>query len=392
MTRILRTFRFLVIFVILGLTTGCWDRNEMDDLALVMASGIDLTDDGQLEITLQIALPTGIPSAVQSGGSGKKSVIVISASGKNSSEATGKLQQQLSRAIYFGHRGVIIFGEQFARHGINQVVDTFTRFPESRSNSYVLTTYGGTAKEILNTPYQLELIPGIGINKIQSSKLSFPVKIDEFLNALSSQDRSPVTAAIRIIHKGTDKETFTIDRAAVYHGNQLSGYLSSDELKLLRWWTGGGHHLRFTVQVEPENEQYGGTVGVDLLQGGMKMHLVIKNDLPEVKVSLHATVRAIDNDSELDLSKVNHMKRVETLLSQQIQSEAESMLTHVQKVLQSDILGIGEDVHIEYPYFWKKMKDEWLDIFPEVPVTVDAHIKIERTGKTHSPAHKEKTD
>lgn len=146
------------------------------------------------------------------------------------------------------------------------------------------------------------------------------------------------------------------------------------------------------MQVEPENEQYGGTVGVELLQSGMKMHLVIQNDLPEVKVSLHATVREIDNDSKLDLSKVNHMKRVETLLSKQIQSEAESMLTHVQKVLQSDILGIGEDVHIEYPYAWKKMKDEWFDIFPEVPVTVDAHIKIERTGKTHSPAHKEKTD
>ncbi|MNY40862.1 hypothetical protein D3C86_1756360 [compost metagenome] len=68
------------------------------------------------------------------------------------------------------------------------------------------------------------------------------------------------------------------------------------------------------------------------------------------------------------------------------------MLTHLQKVLQSDILGIGEDVHIEYPYAWKKMKDEWLDIFPEVPVTVDVDIKIERMGKMHSPAHKEKTD
>lgn len=305
---------------------------------------------------------------------------------------TGKLQQQLSRTIYFGHRGVIIFGEQFARHGINQVVDTFTRFPETRANSYVLTTYGGTAKEILNTSYQLELIPGIGINKIQSSNLSFPVKIDEFLGALSSQDRSPVTAAIRVIHKGTDKETFTIDRAAVYHRNQLSGYLSTDELKLLRWWTGETHHLRFTVQVEPENEQYGGTVGVELLHSSMKMHSVIKNDLPEVEVSLYASVRAIDNDSKLDLSNVNQMKRLETLLSKQIQSETESMLTHVQKELQSDILGIGEEIHIEHPYAWKKMKDKWLDIFPEVPVTVDAHIKIKRTGKTHSPAHKEKTD
>lgn len=392
MTRALMACKCLVILVFLGVITGCWDRKEMDDLALVMASGFDITDDGQLELTLQIALPTGIPSAVQTGGSGKKSVVVLSTKGGSASEAAGLLQQQLSRVIYLGHRGVIVFGEEFARHGLNQVLDTFSRLPESRYNGYVVTAYGSTAKEILNEPYQLELIPSIGINKIQASKVSFPVKIDEFLNTLSSQGRSPVTATIRIIHKDTDKETFSIDRAAVYRGNKLSGFLEPSELKLLRWWMGGTQGMRFTLQLEPEDEQYKGTVVVELLQSGKKIRTTVKNGIPEIWVSFQASVRVTDNDTRLDLSSSNNMKRVETQFSKHIQTEFENMLTHVQKELKSDIFGIGEEIHIEHPYAWKKIRSKWTDIYPVVPVTVDVNIKIKQMGKTQEPAQMKKMD
>ncbi|ULO06869.1 Ger(x)C family spore germination protein [Paenibacillus sp. 19GGS1-52] len=392
MTRALMACKCLAILVFLGLITGCWDRKEMDDLALIMASGFDITDDGQIEVTLQIALPTGIPSAVQTGGSGKKSVVVLSAKGSSASEAAGRLQQQLSRILYFGHRGVIVFGEEYARHGLNQVLDAFSRLPESRYNGYVVTSYGSTAKEILNQPYQLELIPSIGINKMQSSKMGFSVKIDQFLDALSSQGRSPVTSAIRILHKDSDKETFSIDRAAVYLGNKLSGFLEPDELKLLRWWIGETQQVKFTIQLEPEEADYKGTLGVELLQSGIKIRTAVKNPIPEVWVSFHALVRAIDNDTKLDLSSSNIMKRVETQLSKQIQTEIESMLVHVQKNLKSDIFGIGEEIHIEHPYAWKKIRSKWTDIYPLVPVTVDVNIDIERTGKTQTPVHIKKTD
>ncbi|MHA6533446.1 Ger(x)C family spore germination protein [Paenibacillus sp. BAC0078] len=388
MIRTSLTSRFLIILGILALTTGCWDRKEMDDLALVMASGIDLADDGQIELTLQIALPTGIPSAVQSGGKGHKSFFVISAKGISASEASGRLQQQLSRAIYFGHRGVVVIGEQCARRGLRQLLDTFTRLPESRYNGYVVTAYGTTAKEILNTPYQLELIPGIGITKIQSSKLSLPVKIDDFVNALASSGRSPVTAAIRIIHKDTDKESFDIDRAAVYRGNKLAGFLEPEEFKILRWWIGETYHMRYIAQVEPENEQYRGTVSVEFLHSSAKIRTSIKNGMPEVRTSFHAVVRAIDNDTSLDLSKINNIKRVEREVSKLINSEIKSMIAHLQQELKSDILGIGEEIHIEHPYTWKKIKDKWTDIYPVVPVTADVDIKIQRMGKTQAPAHK----
>lgn len=386
-----KAYRLLVILMILGLTTGCWDRQEMDDLALVMATGLDLTDDGQLEISLQIALPTGIPSAVSAGSSGKKSHIVVSAKGTSTSDIMGKLQQQLSRTLYFGHRGITVIGEQYARHGVNQALDALIRSPEHRFNSYVITAYGATAKEILSAPYQLELIPGIGITKIQTAKWSYPVKIDEFLDAISSQGREPTTAAIRIIRNDDDKKTFLIDQVAVYRGNKLLGFLIPNELKLLRWFIGRIYHMSYTVQLEPENDRYKGTVGVDLLHQKVSIHTEIKNGMPEARVKLAATVRATDNDTDLDLSKSPNMKRLETLISKQIHNEAESLLAHTQE-LGADILGIGEKVHIQHPYAWKKIKDSWSDIYPTIPINVEVDIKVTRTGKTQKPVYIHNTD
>ncbi|WP_025681685.1 Ger(x)C family spore germination protein [Paenibacillus massiliensis] len=387
MTRLPLVLRILLIVLLPGIITGCWDRKEMDELALVMASGIDLTEDGQLEITVQIALPTGIPSAVQSGSADKKPIIIISSKGKNSSDILGKMQQQLSRTIHFGHRSVIVFGERYAREGVNQVLDTFTRLPESRYNSYVLTASGATAKEVLSAPYQPELISGIGMAKIQSSNISFGVKIDQYASALATQGRSAVTGGIRLSGQDPSNRSFVIDKIAIYRGNKLVGFLEGEEAKLLRWWSEQKYKTRFTVRVEPESQKYKGITGVELVDSKKTIHMNIRNGMPEFRIILKATVRAIDNDSSLDVTQEENMRKVEMLLSQQITQNMEDMLRHVKDELKSDILGLGEVVHHRRPYLWKKLRSRWVDVYPTIPVQVVSKIKIVRTGKTEKPAH-----
>ena len=378
--------RCMLLLIILGLITGCWDRREMDDLALIMGSGIDLTEDGLIEVSYQIALPTGIPSAVKSGGS-QKQVVVVSAKGNDLQEALGKVQEQMSRYVYFGHREVFIIGEYCARHGLNQLQDLFTRFPETRYNSYVLTAYGATAKEILSAPYPMELIPALAISKIQNSRLSFSVKFDQFLKALSSPGSSPVTAAIRIIHKDTKNESILIDRAAVYLGNELSGFIPPDELELLRWWIGDPYRLSFTVQAEPEDKQYKGTINVKGSNSKVHVHTVINNKHPEARVTFSTMLRVTSNNSRLNLSNAKDKKIAEQLFSEHLHAKIELLLAHVQKEMKSDILGIGEEIHIEHPYFWKKNQDSWSDIFPNVPVTVEVKVRIEQMGKTQGRSY-----
>lgn len=383
--------RCLFLFICIGLFTGCWDSRETDDLALVIASGFDLTKNGQLEATLQIALPTGIPSSLQSGGKGKESVLILTAKGKDGVEALSKIQQQLSRKIFLGHRGVIVFGEKYARQGIDQVLDDILRLPDSRYNSYILTAYGTTAKEILNSPYQLEQIPSIGINKIQYSGFSLSIKVDEFLSSLASDGIAPVTGGIRIKKNGTGPTSFILDKAAVYKGNKLAGFLSGMELTTFRWLRGESKKLRFSAQMEPKDEKAKGTVAIEILQSKMKIRTVIKNGDPEISVTLKARARLLENDTSLDFSNVKNLKKAEVKFEKEIQKSMERMISHVQKKFKSDIFGFGRELHIQHPYAWKRMKKEWKDIYPRVPVTVKTDIRMERIGRTQAPAHLKKT-
>ncbi|WNS44069.1 Ger(x)C family spore germination protein [Paenibacillus sp. MMS20-IR301] len=381
MNRVTIASRAVILLLILSMITACWDRREMDDLALIMGSGIDLTEDGLIEVSYQIALPTGIPSAVKSGGS-QKQVVVISAKGNDLQEALGRIQAQMSRFIYFGHREIMLIGENCARHGLNQIQDLFTRYPETRFNSYVLTTYGGTAKEILNAPYPMELIPALAISKIQNSRLSFSVKLDKFLEAFSTPGISPVTAAIRIIHKGTDKESIVIDRAAVYQGNTLKGFIPPDELELLRWWIDDPYRLGFTMQIEPEDKNYKGTVSIKSSKSSVKIHSKIIDGRPEAKVNFRIVVKAVSNNTKLDLNNVKDRTFVEKKFAVHLHTKFIQMLNLVQKDLKTDIFGIGEDLHIEHPYVWKKIKDSWSELFPEIPVSIEVKVQIEQIGKT----------
>ncbi|WP_028612273.1 Ger(x)C family spore germination protein [Paenibacillus harenae] len=378
----------LTLIACLGFLTGCWDRTEMDDLALVMASGLDLSEDGRVEITLQIALPTGIPSALQSGGKAAKPVLVVSAKGKDSIDALDRLQQQLSRRINLGHRGIIVVGEKYARRGFDQVLDTLLRSPESRYNSYIVTAYGTTAKKILEAPYLMEIIPSIGINKLQYSDFSLSVKTDKFIDALASFGKSPVTGAIKIMKQGAGQQTYIIDKAAVYKRNKLVGFLSGKELKAFRLVAGRSRDMKLTTQMEPPKKEYKGTVTIRLLKATPKIRTEIKNGNPEVSVSLNALGSILSNDTSMDMSKV--IPLVEKKFAADLQEEITKTISHTQKKFKSDIFGFGNRIHIEHPYAWKKMKEDWDELYPKASVQVKTVMVLERVGRTQAPAHQQK--
>ncbi|QYR21817.1 Ger(x)C family spore germination protein [Paenibacillus sp. sptzw28] len=383
-------YRCMAFSLSLALLAGCWDRKETDDLALVMAGGLDLTEDGKLESTLQIALPTGIPGAIQSGGKAKRSVIVVSAEGKDSTSNLDRLQQQLSRRIFLGHRGVIVFGENFARHGFDQVLDTLMRGPESRYNSFIVTAYGATAKEILNTPYELEPIPAIGMNKIQSGHFSVGVKIDEFLHALASNGQAPVTAGIRIINKGSGNEIFVMDKAAVYNGIKLAGFLSGMDLKVFRMMIGDLDGMKLTTQLEPPKKEFNGIVSSQLLQVKAKIQTEMKGGAPAVTISVKVRARIISNNTRLDMSKPQSLNLLQKKYADDLKKAFAKTVKLAQTKYKADIFGIGRELHIQHPGAWNKLKNQWKTIYPKVPVQIKTEFEIERIGRTQAPAHLQK--
>ncbi len=387
MIRVSRVGKYLALISCIGLFTGCWDRVETDDLAMVLGSGLDYTDDGQLEGTIQIALPTGIPGSMQTGGGAKKPVMVISEKGKDGLDILQKLQHRLSRRIFLGHRGIIVIGESYARHGIDQVLDDYLRLPDSRYHSYIVTAYGSSAKEILNVKYQLEQVPSIAINKIQISESGIAVKIDEFMDAIYAEGKAPCTGAIRILNKGTDREIFSIDRVAVYKENKLVGFLSESGKKASRILKDQSKKMRITTQIIPKDKEYKGTMSVEILRSKTKIRTAMRKGSPEVSVFLKVSTTLLENDTNLDITKSKNLKFVQKKFTDNIQNMIESAISKSQKKFKSDIFGFGREFHIQHPYAWKRIKNEWNDLYPTVHVIVKADLTIERMGRTQAPPH-----
>ncbi|WP_179232707.1 Ger(x)C family spore germination protein [Paenibacillus rigui] len=384
MTRMMR-YKVIVLITCLSVLTGCWDRVEINDLALVMAGGLDLGENGQVEASLQIAIPQSSTTG-QGGGKTKKAFMLVSETGKDGPDSLSKIQKRLSRKISFGHRGVLVIGEAYARHGLDQVLDQLTRSAENRYLVYVLTAHGTTAKQILKTSYLLESIPATALKKMQSNESSHSVKVDDFLGTLSSIGKSPVTGAIRLSSKDANEASFQINEAAVYREGKLVGFLTENEMKILQWERGKLKNERIQTQVERKEPGFKGTVSIVVLSAHTAIQTRMKDDLPEASITFKFKGRVVENDTRLDLSKGENIKRVESKLTEHMEKQIKNLFLHVQKQLKSDIFGLGEQIHIEHGADWKKIKNQWNDIYPQVPVNVKVEVVIERIGRTQAPA------
>ena len=99
-----RILLLLATLVSVPLLSGCWDRVEVNDLAIVTAAAINKKDDNQIELSIQIFIPKTLSSGGgEAGGSGGgKMTVTASQTGKNIAEALSKLHGKMPREIFGG--------------------------------------------------------------------------------------------------------------------------------------------------------------------------------------------------------------------------------------------------------------------------------------------------
>jgi spore germination protein KC len=109
----------LLLLFVCGLTvilSGCWDRVELNDLAIVTAAGIDMDNSNQTKLTIQIFIPkmlsNGGGQGVGGGAGGGTVTIVKTEQGINLADALSKLQTNLPRKIFWGQCKVFILAKK----------------------------------------------------------------------------------------------------------------------------------------------------------------------------------------------------------------------------------------------------------------------------------------
>ncbi|QWU16965.1 spore germination protein KC [Paenibacillus sophorae] len=375
-----------ILLLIPLIHTGCWDRKEINDIGLVMATAIDLAEDGQMQATLQVAVPS--PSSQTSGASKEtERFFLISDVGKNGIEIEQKLQQKMSRTLFFSHRSVILVGEALARKGLDDILDTFTRNPRNRLKAYILVVKGKKAGDLLQVEYPYELAPSEALKEMEMLQGKGTVAtLRDYMIASASEGMSPTTGVLeptvfRSSGKKDEKPLFRITGTAIFKSSKLVGFLNNTETHEFLWFKGNkkGDGIAAGLPDGMGNAAFSVTssktkIKTDWNSNPLKFHidLTAKGDL-------------VENDSKLDVSNSNNLRTVKKALEKQVVLNMEAFLRKIQTEYHADIVGFSQQLQRDNPKKWRTVEKEWDRYFTEADISVTVNLAINNTGEIGPP-------
>ena len=378
----------LISIMILLISTGCWNRRELNEIALVVGMSIDKQEENYL-VTVQVVDPGEVAS--QKGGGGRTPVTTYSSTGTHIFEAIRRMTTVTPRRLYFAHLQMFIVSEAIAKEGISNVLELIYRDPEFRKDFFIVVTQDVKAKEILENLTSLDKIPAIKMHSsLEASEKSWAptvaVQMDELISALTSDGKNPVLTGITIIgdqEKGETKENVEkIDayarlkyrNIAVFKKDKLVGWLNEKESKGFNFILG---NVKSTVGKIPCPEK--GEVILEIVDSKVKVKGEVVNGKPKIYINIFAETNIGEVACHLDLTKPNTI----TLLEEEANKVNEDILHTVvtkAKTLNSDIFGFGEIIHRADPEAWNSLKRDWDNEFKNLDVSVHVEYKIRRTG------------
>lgn len=401
----------LIMVCLSLLLTGCWDYQEVDRLASVLALGIDsIPESKTILLTVQIASPEvkGKGSQTTGGGGGGKAYTVMNSEGKSLAEALGNLGIQSTRRILLSHCKVIILGKELAETGIGAIVDDLKRARESRRTNWILTT-DKTAKEILETDISMEQVPARGIDFIlQNFNKGGPVRpvtCNDFYVRLNSDSYVSFTPLIQlqdidqqitdqleeVVGRSLDSaekvKTLTIGKTAIFKNLKVVGELNEEDSRALRWLVDspqGRITMTYTPQTQTDGDK--GKISLDITYGQTTItpHIsedsITMNIAMTVKVSIHETGTTFVNLRDPQVIDQLQRQAAETMKLQ-----LEHTINTAQKKLKSDYVGFAENLHNYYPIEWKQIKKNWDEIFPTVDYRISCGVQVLSTGMMTAP-------
>lgn len=146
-------FIAIVIFI-MGFSSS-YSSLSIDNLAYVLAIGIDTASDNTLEVSFQFSTPV---SASEGGSSEKPTAIINTVTASSLSNAINLVNGYLGKQINMSHCKVIIFSEELATQGISDEIYTLINDSQIRPSTNVVISKCSAKYYLEQTQPELETL------------------------------------------------------------------------------------------------------------------------------------------------------------------------------------------------------------------------------------------
>ncbi len=369
----------LLFFTMLS-NSGCWDSKDIDRLAFPIAAaydvhqnksdlGVDQLDAGPLEepqVDITALSPNLSPQATA-----PFTVETIPAS--SIGYARDKRSYTSPEYYVTGFNKVILAGEDLARQGLNQPLESLYRFPQV-SHTMVLAVVEGRGEDVLEMPVQNYENMGLYLYALLEERgnngFMPTVNLHEFEN-WQSPGRNPVLPLLKM---GGVNKVF-LGGVAVFNKDRMIAKLDIRQtraLMLLRGISAQGY-LPFSLPDE------GMKPGVALLTNKRNVNVEQQGNSYVFKININLQGEITEHPSNQPVG-VEHVNEIENFIAGEVRQDCDQLVEEMQNEWQVDCIDIDKYAMANWRRELKNSVDS-SDFISNATIEVQVKVNITNAGE-----------
>ncbi|RBW71233.1 Ger(x)C family spore germination protein [Bacillus taeanensis] len=234
----------------------------------------------------------------------------------------------------------------------------------------------GKAKDMLEIEPTKDQIPALKFLALSENvgekmlRAAQPLTVGDLSEKLSAESSFLMQYLV-----ATEGEETRLTGAAVISGKEkkIVGLLNKEEVTGLNWLLGEG----IGGVIEGIDKETGESILYEIADIKSKIKTKVEKD----DISFNVTVESEGRLSEdwvlySDAFKNEFLNKAEKAIENEVNHLIKKGLEKTQKEFHVDVTGFREQLRIQYPKEWEKVKENWDERFSEVPINIKVKINI----------------
>jgi len=350
--------KLLILLLIPILLGGCYDYNELGDLAIVAGIGIDYKDE-EFEVTFEIL------STKKEGeqGSASSSTYNVTAKGNTVAEAFSKNGNNMDKVPYYDHIKVVVISEEVAKDHLKQISELLIRNSKLRNEFYLTIAEGTSAKDIISSSSKekhvaAQFIVDLLEHSNDSSSAGYYAPFTKTLRNILTEGEDAIISTLKL-----EDDKIILNGMAVFKDFDLKHIYNTDEAAVINLLNNFKSRTVFFEKSCGDKK----TV-MSIYESDIKIEP--NNDY--IKISGKLNGRINENNCDYDLKKEETYKKLEKEFTSVITDEMNKIINSLQ-LLESNALSIGKN-------YYNKFRKENFYLWTKQDIKFEIDLKINKKG------------
>lgn len=385
----MKKIKYLSLLLIIPLLSGCYNYRELNELAINTALSIDYSNNN-FNVIVEVINPTKQQDAASANNS---PFVNYYSSAPTLQEAFRNIVLDSPRQLYAAQLEMIILSEEAATNHMSEILEFFSREPESRTEVSFIIAKGDESLKSITIQTLLTSFSSSNVKQsldIQQKVLGLtPVyTLNELLNMYLDPTLEINLPSIIVYgnpEEGDKKENITtsspkvltkVGTTAIFKGKDFLGYLTAEESKVHSIITGSTKESIITLNYKDNYSVF------ELYK--------IKSDIsPDIKgnkitLNISGKTRIKEFHSNTNITESKEIDNINKELNKHIENVIKENFNSMREKYNTDIFSFRQSFYREDPKYYNiHYKDTWYEsIFPNLTLEVKSNIKLYEKGNT----------